>query len=84
MHGHGLRHNDAIPISIECGQCGAFLVADIYELDSWIVGLGWADITWQDVKIEHVCNPQPAERSQILLNVNDGPGAVEEAIKVLS
>jgi hypothetical protein len=23
----------------------------------WIVGLGWADITWQDVKIEHVCNP---------------------------
>ena len=57
---------------------------EIHQLDSWIVGLGWADLTWQACKIEHVCHPQPTDRSQVLLNVSDGPGVVEEAIKVLT
>jgi hypothetical protein len=38
----------------------------------------------REVKVEHVCDPQPAEPCHVLLNVALGPGVVEEAIQVLS
>jgi hypothetical protein len=48
MHGHGLRHSEGRKIAIECAQCGERLLDDIYELDSWMIGLGWADVSWQE------------------------------------
>jgi hypothetical protein len=82
MQGEGLTARD--PVSIECGQCGMRLLEDIIRLDSWTIGVGWADLVWQGVDVEHVCDPQPVERPRVLLNATGAPGVVEEAIRALA
>jgi hypothetical protein len=83
MVGEGLLTGER-PMSIECGQCGRRILEEIHELDSWVVGLGWADLTWAGAVFEHVCDPQPTERSRVLLNVSYALDVMVEAVQVIS